>query len=69
MNGVNRYFTNVGKEAFEKSHKNIKYHDNESQLNACNTVNLKCNMFRPQSTDSQTTMLALKQLKNSTGHI
>ena len=68
INRFNTYFANVGKETFEKSHQSLSNIDSDSQLNARDTTNPTCNMFRPQPTDSQTIILVLKQLKNSSSH-
>lgn len=68
VNRFHRCFTNVGKEFFEKSHQYLSNHDNELELNACDTINLTCDMFRPQPTDSQTIIPTMKQLENSFAH-
>lgn len=64
INRFNRYV--VGRETFDKSRQNLENHDNESQL--IDIINPTCDMFRPQTTDSQTIRLVLKQLKNSSSH-
>ena len=66
VEAFNNFFANVGKVTFEKTqqnrgdNQNVPIHNNNN-----NTSNQFCIMFRPQPTDSDTIILIIKHLKNT----
>ncbi len=65
VNDFNNFFANVGKQTFEKSQHNLPNYNNTSQLNTDPAFTPAVTMFRPQPTDSNTIILVIKHLKNT----
>ncbi len=65
VNDFNKFFANVGKQTFEKSQHNLPNYSNTPQLNTDPTCTPAGTMFRPQPTDSNTIILVIKQLRNT----
>ena len=60
----NNFFVNVGKETYEKSQRNVEDLSDEIQLNPDNDMQ-KYDKFRPQPIDSETIILEIKHMKNT----
>lgn len=65
VESFNKFFANVGKITFEKTHQNSEHNQNVPVPNNNNTSGPSCSMFRPQPTDSNTIILIIKHLKNT----
>ncbi len=66
VNGFNKFFANVGKQTFEKTQHNSPNHNNTPQPDTDPAYTpAGSNLFRPQPTDSNTLVLVIKQLRNT----
>ena len=65
VEAFNNFFANVGRVTYEKTQQNHVGNQNVPAHNNNDDINKFCNMFRPQPTDSDTIILIIKHLKNT----